>query len=327
MQRREFIILLGGAAAAWPISVRAQQPTLPVIGFVNVASAKGYAPQLSAFLKGLSETGYVDGRNVAIEYRWAEGHFDRLPQMAADLVGRKVEVIAATGGPPAAFAAKNATSTIPIVFVTGTDPVTTGLVAALARPGGNLTGVSLLYTDLTAKRLELLAELAPGASVIALLVNPNSSEADPAIRNATVAARTKRVELQILRAGSESEIDAAFATLEQARAGALVVGSDPFFSTRREQIVTLAARHAMPTIYYGRQFPASGGLISYGTDTAIAWRHAGVYTGRILKGAKPADLPVQQPTTFELVINLKTATALGLTVPQAILTRADEVIE
>jgi putative ABC transport system substrate-binding protein len=307
--------------------VRAQQKAMPVIGFLSARSPGESAPLVSAFRQGLSETGYVEGQSVAIEYRWAEGHYDRLPALAADLVGRKVEVIATTGGPAPAFAAKNATSTVPIVFLTGTDPVATGLVASLARPGGNLTGVSNLLTELTAKRLDLLSELVPQAKVIALLVNPTSPEAEPTIRDAREAARAKAVQLPILKAGSESEIDVAFATLAQLHAGALVVGADPFFSTRREHIVALASRHAIPAIYWGREFAASGGLISYGTSLTSTWRQIGIYAAKILNGAKPADLPVQQPTTFELVINLKTAQALGLTVPQALLQRADEVIE
>ena len=282
---------------------------------------------MAAFRQGLSETGYVEGQNVAIEYRWAEGRYDRLPALAADLVGRKVDVIVTSGGDPAALAAKNATSTIPIVFTVGGDPVAAGLVASLARPGGNLTGVSILAVELMPKRLELLSELVPQARVIALLVNPNNPNAERIMRDVQEAARAKGVQLHILKAGTESEIDAAFASLVQLQAGALVVGADPFFNSRREQLVALAARHAVPAIYEWREFAAAGGLISYGASLTAAYRQVGIYAGKILKGAKPADLPVQQPTTFELVVNLKTAKALGLTVPPSILARADEVIE
>jgi putative tryptophan/tyrosine transport system substrate-binding protein len=280
---------------------------------------------VAAFLQGLSETGYVDGKNVAIEHRWAEGDYDRLAALAADLVRRKVDVIAALGI-PSALAAKSATSTIPIVFSVG-DAVERGLVTSLARPGGNLTGVSLLNVELTPKRLELISELVPQAGVIALLVNPNNPNTERTIRDMEEAARAKGVQLNILRAGTESEIDAAFASLVQLPAGALVVVGDPLFINRREQLVALASRHAVPAIYALREYAAAGGLISYGTSFTAAYRQLGTYAGKILKGAKPADLPVEQPTTFELVVNLKTAKALGLTVPPSILARADEVIE
>jgi len=326
MRRRELIVLFGGAMAAWPFAACAQQKATPVIGYLGTGSPGPNAPQLAAFRQGLSETGYVEGQNVAIEYRWAAGFFDRLPTLAAELVDRKVDVIAA-GSPPAALAAKRATSTIPIVFNTGDDPVATGLVASLARPGGNLTGVSMLLTELVPKRLQLLLEMVPQARVIALLVNPNGPEAEPTIRDAETAARAKGVHLAILKAGTEGEIDAAFATLVQLHADALLVGNDPFFNSQREQLVALAARHAVPVIYFFREFAAAGGLISYGPRLPDFFRQVGVYVGRILKGAKPADLPVQQPVKFELVINLKTAKALGLTVPQSLLQRADEVIE
>jgi putative ABC transport system substrate-binding protein len=324
MKRREFMLILGGAMTAAP-SLRAQQKTMPVLGYLHYASPGPNAPNVAAFHQGLSETGYVEGQNLAIEYRWAEGRYDRLPALATDLVGRKVDVIVAAG-PPAASAAKSATSTIPIVFASA-DPVGEGLVASLARPGGNLTGISALSTELTPKRLELLSELAPQVRVIALLVNPNNPTAESIIGDAQGAARAKMVQLHILKAGAESEIDIAFATLVQPQAGALIVGADPFFFSRRGQLVELAARHSLPAIYESREFPTAGGLISYGSSLAAAYRQTGIYAGKILKGAKPADLPVEQPTRFELVVNLKTANALGLTIPPSILARADEVIE
>jgi ABC-type uncharacterized transport system substrate-binding protein len=324
MKRRELMLLLGGAMTAAG-ALRAQQKAMPVIGFVSSASPSTTAPFVAALRQGLSETGYVEGQNVTIEYRWAEGHYDRLPGLAADLVGAKVDAIA-TGGTPSVLAAKNATSTIPIVFSSG-DPVEGGVIASLSRPGGNLTGVSGMNTELTPKRLELLSELVPQAKVIALLMNPNNPNAERITGDMQEAARTKGVQLDILRAGSESEIDAAFATLLQRQAGALVLGSDAFFFSRRDQLVALASRHAVPAIYFGRIFAAAGGLISYGTSLPGAWRQFGIYAGKILNGAKPADLPVEQPTTFELVVNLKTAKALGLTVPPSILARANEVIE
>jgi putative ABC transport system substrate-binding protein len=325
MRRRDLIALFGGAVLAWPPAGRAQQKAIPVIGYLHFGSPN-LAPTPAIFLRGLSETGYVEGQNVAIEYRWAEGHYDRLPALATDLVGRKVDLIVARG-PPAAHAAKNATSTIPIVFSVGSDPVADGLVASLARPGGNLTGITNLAVELVPKRLDLLSELVPQAKVVALLVNPNNAYTEPMIRDVREAARAKGVQLQILKAGTESEIDAAFATLVNLHADALLAGDDTFFTSRREQLVALASRHAVPAIYQFREFTAAGGLISYGSSLTSATRQVGVYAGRILKGEKPANLPVQQPTTFELVINLKTAKALGLTVPQAILARADEVIE
>src|SRR3954449_9079084 len=326
MQRRRFITLLGGAAATWPLSVRAQQKAIPVIGYLNTGSPDTNPPLLAVFRQGLSETGYVEGQNLAVEYRWAEGHYDRLPALAADLVGRKVDLIVA-GSPPGAFAAKGATSTIPIVFRGGGDPVGDGLVASLARPGGNLTGVLVLAAEVTAKRLELLSELVPQAGVVALLVNPNSSSGERVIHDVQQAARAKGVQLSILKASTDTEIDAAFASLIEGPAGALLVGADPFLSGRREQLVALASRHAVPSIYAWREFAASGGLISYGASLTSAFRLLGTYAGKVLKGAKPADLPVQQPTTFELVINLRTARALGLTVPQSMLMKADELID
>ncbi|MDB5639203.1 MAG: putative transport system substrate-binding protein [Bradyrhizobium sp.] len=324
MKRREFILVLGGAAASAPFAARAQQG-MPVIGYFHFATP-GYAPTAASFLQGLKEAGYIAGQNVAIEYRWAEGQYDRLPAMAADLVDRKVDLIAAFG-PPLARAAKNATSTIPIVFEVGNDAVAAGLVASLARPGGNATGLSILFTQLTPKRLELLCELIPQARTIALLVNPNSPTAEPSIRGTEEAARAKGVQLAILNASTESEIDAAFAKLVSLQADGLIVAADPFFDTRREQLVAPAARDKIPTIYFAREATASGGLISYGSSLGDAYRQMGIYAGRILKGEKPADLPVEQPTKFELIINLKTAKALGLTVPPKLLFTADEVIE
>ena len=320
MKRREFLLLLGAIMAGRPL--HAQQKAMPVIGFLGSASPSHI---LAAFHQGLGETGYVDGQNLAFEYRWAEGRYDRLPALAADLVLRKVDLIAADGI-PAALAAKTATSTIPIVFSVG-DPVDLGLVASLARPGGNLTGVSTMAPELSPKRLELLSELVPQVGVIALLVNPNNSNTERTTRDMQEAARARGVQLHILIAGAESEIDAAFATLAQLHAGGLVVGGDPFFANRREQLVTLAATHGVPAIYQSREFVEAGGLISYGLNFIAAFRLVGVYAGKILKGAKPADLPVQQPTTFELVVNLKTAKDLGLTIPPSILARAEEVIE
>jgi putative ABC transport system substrate-binding protein len=325
MNRRELMLLLGGAMTA-ARALHAQQKAMPVIGYLSSGSPGTGATYLAAFRQGLNEAGYVEGQNVAIEYRWAEGRYDKLPALAADLVSRKVDVIMASGGDVSALAAKSATSTISIVFISS-DAVERGLVASLARPGGNLTGVSIFLVELVSKRLELLSELVPEARVIALLVNPSTSSAERQTRAVQEAARAKGVELQILNAATESEIDAAFATLVQLHAGALVVGADPFYNSRREQLVALAARHAVPAIYQWREFAEAGGLISYGSSLMAATRQLGVYTGKILKGAKPADLPVQQPTTFELVINLKTAKALGLTIPPSILARADEVIE
>jgi putative ABC transport system substrate-binding protein len=325
MKRRELLLVLGGAMTAVR-GLRAQQKAMPVIGFLNIGLPGPNAPFVAAFHQGLSETGYVAGQNVAIEYRWAEGQYDRLPELAADLVGRKVDVIV-TGGTPGIRAAKAATAAIPIVFLGGGDPVTAGLVASLARPGDNLTGVSFMSTELMPKRLELVSELVPRDGVIALLVNPNNSAAERIMRDVQEAARTKGVQLDILKAGTESEINTAFATLVKRQAGALVVSADPFFNSQREELVALASRHAVPAIYEWREFAEAGGLISYGPSLTAANRQAGIYAGKILKGAKPADLPVEQPTRFELVVNLNTAKALGLTVPPSILSRADEVIE
>ncbi len=326
MNRRQFIMVIGGAAAFRPSAAHAQQKAMPVIGFLggfNPAMKAQIELELAAFRQGLSETGYVDGQNVAIEYRRAEGQFDRLPALAADLVARKVDVIVTQGGDASSLAAKNATSTIPIVFSTSTDPVATGMVASLARPGGNLTGVSLMQAELMTKRFELLLELVPQARVIVLLVNPDDPYTERIIGHMQEAMRAKRVDLRVLKARTESETDAAFATLVHVQADGLVLGPVGF----RPQIVALASRHAVPAIALTRDFPITGGLLSYGPSVTAAYHLKGIYAGRILKGEKPADLPVQQPTKFELVINLKTAKALGLTVPQAILARADEVIE
>jgi putative ABC transport system substrate-binding protein len=327
MRRRDFLILTAGVAGGRPTLSRAQQKAMPVIGFLGSTSPGELEPWLPAFREGLSETGYIEGQNVAIEYRWAEDRYDRLPALAADLVGRRVDVIVTRGGTPSALAAKRATSTIPIIFTSGDDPVATGLVASLPRPGGNLTGFSLLVGELMSKRLELASELVPRARVIALLVNPNYAGTEAIISDVREAARVKGVQLQILKASTEGEIDSAFASLVQLQAGALVVSSEPFFTSRREQLAALASRYAIPAIYGWRELAAAGGLISYGPSLAANSRQAGIYAGRILKGVKPADLPVQQPTTFELVVNLKTAKALGLTIPPSILARADEVIE
>ncbi len=325
MTRREFLLLLGGAMAMVQ-EVRAQQRAMRVISYLGGGSAGPSAPFVAALRQGLGETGYVEGENVAFEYRWAEGHYDQLPALAAELVSRNVDVIVAGGTPPI-LAAKSATSTIAIIFVGGVDPVERGLVASLARPGGNLTGVTFMTLELMSKRLELISELLPQTKMIALLVNPNNPGAERIAREVQEAARTKGVQLHILEAGTESDIDAAFALLVQLQLSGLVVSIDPFFSARREQLVSLAARHAIPAIYFAREFAVAGGLISYGSSLVSAFRLAGIYAGRILKGEKPADLPVQQPTTFELVVNLNTAKALGLTVPPSILARADEVIE
>jgi putative ABC transport system substrate-binding protein len=328
VNKREFITLLGGAGAAWPIAARAQQAAMPVVGFLGSSSAQVSAKDLEAFRQGLSKTGYVEGRNVVIEFRWTGGREDRMPELAADLVRRQVAVIAAPASTAGALAAKAATSNIPIVFATGSDPVALGLVASLNRPGGNATGVMSLNVELTAKRLGLLRELAPQATRLVALVNPNAVMTDAIIKDVHASVPTLGVSVEILFAGSsDRDIEAAFANLSQKPGGALLVTVDPFFFTRRALIVTLAARHALPTVYFRREFAEVGGLVSYGTSVDNIHELIGIYTGRILKGEKPADLPVAQPTKFDLVINLVTARAIGLNVPPTLLALADEVIE
>jgi len=326
MRRREFITLVGGVAVSWPLVARAQQSPLPIIGFLHPESVETRREQLAAFHAGLAETGYIEGRNVAIEYRWAEGQNDRLPELAADLVRRRVAVIAALS-PPAAMAAKAATATIPIVFSIAGDPVQIGLVASLNRPGGNLTGETSLNVEVGPKQLELLHQLVPTATIIALLVNPTSPYIAEYTTKDVQAARTLGLQLHVLHASAERDFDAAFAALAQLRAGGLVISSDVLFNNRLDQLVALGARHAVPTIYQFREFVEAGGLISYGGSLRNGWHLVGVYSGRILKGDKPNDLPVQQAVKVELVINLKTAKALGLTVPQSLMVAADEVIE
>jgi putative ABC transport system substrate-binding protein len=327
MRRREFIGLLGGAAVAWPVAARGQQPALPVVGFLDPTSPDKRATLVSAFRKGLNESGYAEGQNLAVEYRWAEGENSRLPALAADLVRRQVAVIVATGGIPSAQAAKSTTTAIPIVFLTATDPVQFGLVTSLNRPGGNLTGVTSLGVELGPKRLELLHELVPTAAGIGLLVNPTSRVSESLARDLMPAAGSLGLRLHLLRASTERELDAAFQSFTLLRAGALVIGIDAFFISRIKYIAALALRHAVPTIFQSREFVEAGGLMSYGGSSTDAYRQVGVYAGRILKGEKPADLPVHQSTKVELIINLKTAKALGLEVPPILLARADEIIE
>ena len=328
MRRREFFIVLGGALANWPLAARAQQPAMPVIGFLGSETPALWASRLQGFRQGLSEAGFAEGRNVTIEYRWAEGHTDRLPALVADLVRRQVTVIAATGGTAVALAAKAANTKIPIVFNVATDPVALGLVASLNRPGGNLTGATSLSVQVGSKRLQLLRELLPTATVVALLVNPtNATLAETQSRDLQAAARTLGLQLHVLHASTEADFDTAFVKLVQLRASGLVIGTDLFFNTRSEQLAALTVRHAVPTVFQYREFVAAGGLMSYGGSIADPYRLVGVYTGRILKGEKPADLPIQQATKVELFINFKTAKALGLTVPKSLLSRAEEVVE
>ena len=324
-RRREFMSLLG-AAAMWPLAARAQQPAMPVMGYLNSRSRDTDTPFLAAFHRGLNETGYVEGQNVAIEYRWADGQYDRLPVLATDLVRRRVTVMAATST-PAALAAKAATSAIPIVFTTAADPIAVGLVDSLSRPSGNVTGVNSYLSDLGAKRLELLRQLVPTAALIGMLVNPNYPDAESQAKDVKEAARTLGQQVHVVNADSEGDLNRAFATFIELKADALLVSLDSFFLSRREQLVALAARHKIPVMYFARDFVLAGGLMSYGSDLADSYRQAGVYTGRILKGAKPVDLPVLQPTKFELSINTTTAKSLGLSIPDRLLALADEVIE
>jgi putative ABC transport system substrate-binding protein len=327
IRRRKFLATLLGGAAAWPIAARGQQSAMPVIGLLSVASLDLYAHPMAAFRDGLQEAGYIDGQNVTIEYRWADGRYDLLPSLAAELVGRRVTVLAAIGGTRVGRAAMAATPTIPIVFVSGADPIKVGLVPSLGRPAGNATGVHLLIGALDPKKLGLLRELAPHATLVGVLLNPNVEDFQFRVADVQEAARTMGLQIQVLRATTDREIDAAFAALSQIRAGALVVSSNAFFNTRRELIVARAARHAIPAIYDGREYAVAGGLVSYGTNRAQGYRQAGVYTARILKGAKPAELPVFQVTKFEFVINMKTAKAQGVKISDNLLSLADEVIE
>jgi putative tryptophan/tyrosine transport system substrate-binding protein len=325
VKRREFITLVGAAVAGRPLAARAQQPTMPVIGFLDTRSPDGMTDRLRAFREGLKDSGYVEGENVAIEYRWADNQTDRLPALAAELVRRRVAAI--VGSTPSAFAAKAATTTIPIVFIVAEDPVRLGLVASLARPGGNLTGINFFAAELTAKRLELLRELVPAATRVAVLVNPAGPDAETTLRDVAAAARVMGLQIQVLNASTSREIDAAFATFVRERPDALFVGIDIFLNNRRAQLVNLASRYTLPATFSNRDFAEIGGLMSYGSDIRDAFRQVGVYVGRILKGAKPADLPVVQASKFELVINAQTARMLGLTVPDKLLVAADEVIE
>jgi putative tryptophan/tyrosine transport system substrate-binding protein len=327
MTRREFITLLGGAAAAWPLAARAQQSAMPVIGYLSARSPEDTAHLVKAFRRGLSEAGFIEGQNVTVEYRWALGQADRLPGLAADLIGKPVTLFVTTGGESAALAAKAATSTIPIAFIIGGDPVKLGLAATYNRPGGNATGISILTETLEPKRLELLRELVPQARTIGAFLDPNFPLHERQLRDVREAARALDLQVQELRVSTDADIELAFETVARQRIAAVLVAARPFFDTRRDKLVTLAARHAVPTMYAFREFPAAGGLISYGVDARVVYRQIGVYAGGILKGEKPAELPILQPTKYELVINLKTAKALGLKVPLTLQVAADEVIE
>ncbi len=327
MRRREFIALLGGGAAVWPLATSAQPTMMPVVGWLNSGASTGRDHLVAAFRRGLSETGHVEGRNVGIAYRWAEGQYEQLPALAADLVRHGVAVIAATGGTVSSLSAKRATTTVPLVCIFDVDPIAAGFVASLNRPAGNITGISLVASVIEAKQLELLRELAPTATALALLVNPTNSNAGTITRDLVAAARDVGLQLHVLRAATDLELDFVFQRLTQLRVGALIIATDPSYFDRRTQLVALAARHKIPAVYGRREYPAIGGLMSYGTSLAGAYRQIGVYVGKILAGAKPADLPVMQPTTFELIINLTVAKSLGLDIPPTLLARADEVIE
>ena len=327
MRRREFLGVLGGAVATWPLTARAQQPAMPMIGFLSARSPNGATHLVAAYRQGLGEAGYVEGQNVTIEYRWADGSYDRLPALAVDLVRRQAAVIAATGGNVVVVAAKAATATTPIVVTTGSDPVASGLVASLSRPGGNVTGIHMFLGGLESKRLGLLRELVPGASIIAVIWNPAGSTVELQLADLKAAARDVGQQIQIFNASTGQDLDAAFAAIAQVRAGGLIVAADPFLNSQRDKIIALATRYAIPAVYDLREFAEAGGLMSYGTNLRDAYRQLGVYTGRLLKGAKPADLPVLQSTTFELVINLKTARTLGIEVPSGLSSHADEIIE
>jgi putative tryptophan/tyrosine transport system substrate-binding protein len=327
MQRRHFITMLSGMAVAWPLTAPAQQAAMPVVGFLSSLSQFESSNLVAAFRRGLSETGFIEGQNIAVDYRWADGRYERLPAMAADLISRRVALLVSTGGHPPLLAAKAAATTVPIVFSTGVDPVKTGIIASFSRPGANLTGVHVLTTGLEAKRFGLLQELAPTSAAIAVLANPSNPNTQTQLNDVHDAARAVARPLHVLHASAERDLETAFATIGRLKPGALLIASDPWLSTRRSQLIELSARYAIPTMYQWRESADAGGLMSYGTNLADAYRHVGVYAGRVLKGANPSDLPVLQPTKFELVINLKTARSLGVQIPPGVLAIADEVIE